>query len=667
LWQAHKIPKDKAKELLSNSSSYRQKVSSENVKIKQLCPVNGCDQYIIRLSDHLRRKHKTSATKLGIVRKQRTIAQESILLPGLGDSAVSPGVSDSADVRESSLINIAVDQRESTEQCHGFSLINSNICRYREELTGILDNFKIHMESMDAGRKKYAGAYRLSCKQIIDTLGGSISALAKDAVTKLYVQPLVNANPLKISMQTLCTKLIHLEHFCKYLRDSDLFSKEIIANAVVLIRVLPSWRQSYKDDCNKEAIARLNRNTVERITAKHIAGFSSSFYAKSAHALLLKYDKCLPSEVDTCHTSISSHDFVRCRNYLIATLCINNAHRTGVFANFYLSDYNDGVAEHELEPENHDGDIVFTVVNHKTASTHGAATFSVNGQEYPLLSGYIKMRNKFVSSELDGVAAPLVFITKHGGKLTQSLIASCLTKAFDKSGYKRRVTCTKLRKSATTLVFTTQKEHINSMASHMLHRPATQQKHYYLIDKKSNTVASTRLLRNAYQSAANKAKNISTVNDNSACDSFAPVLNQSGLAMANHVGIEPVAVERNRSFATEMQPSTSFTDAAAPYVSDTVPEFGLGSSRSEAPEPDPQDSPDRPYKKKIFWSIENKELVKAKFVHMVRCKLTPIDEIRQILSKDPVFVQKLEKDMNMTGKNLEVALRGKIRSFFRNH
>jgi len=52
---------------------------------------------------------------------------------------------------------------------------------------------------MDTGRKKHSNAYILSCKQILDALGGSISALDKDAVNRLYVQPLVKANPPTIS------------------------------------------------------------------------------------------------------------------------------------------------------------------------------------------------------------------------------------------------------------------------------------------------------------------------------------------------------------------------------------------------------------------------------------------------------------------------------------
>ena len=404
------------------------------------------------------------------------------------------------------------------------------------------------MESMDAGAKQHSKAYRLSCKQILYTLGGNINSLAKEAVNRDYVQPLVKADPPKISIQTLCTKLIHLEHFCKFIRDTNLFTKEIQANVAVLIRVLPLWRQSYRCKCIQEALARRDRDCLERITPTHVAGFHSSLYAESAQALLLKYDKSLPSD-------ISSRDFVRGRNYLMTTLCISNAQRAGVFSKFSMSDYEAGITEYELDPEGNEGDIVFTVRDHKTASTHGAATFGVNSEERPLLSGYIKMRNQFVTSELDDVASPLVFITTTGGKLTQSHIASSLTAAFIKSGYKKRVTCTKLRKSATTLVYKTNPERRHELASHMLHRSATQEIYYHLLNKKSNTVSSTRLLRNAYRSVANKAKKTSTIINNRNCSSLATVLNQSDLAMT-------AAVKSNSGLETIMQPNSSLSRGA---------------------------------------------------------------------------------------------------------
>ena len=67
-------------------------------------------------------------------------------------------------------------------------------------------------------------------------------------------------------------------------------------------------------------------------------------------------------------------------------MCITNAHRSGVLINFLTDDYDKRmVAE--------DGNIVIGVCNHKTSSTHGAATICVSDEEGKLLDGYLNMRN----------------------------------------------------------------------------------------------------------------------------------------------------------------------------------------------------------------------------------------------------------------------------------
>jgi len=40
-----------------------------------------------------------------------------------------------------------------------------------------------------------------------------------------------------------------------------------------------------------------------------------------------------------------------------------------------------------------DGNIVISICNHKTSSTHGAATICVSDEEGQLLDGYLNMRN----------------------------------------------------------------------------------------------------------------------------------------------------------------------------------------------------------------------------------------------------------------------------------
>ena len=111
-----------------------------------------------------------------------------------------------------------------------------------------------------------------------------------------------------------------------------------------------------------------------------------------------------------------------------------NAHRSGMLVNFVIDD-NDKqmVAE--------DGNIVITVCNHKTSSTHGAATICISYEEGQLLDGYLNMRDCLMPN----VPSTHVFLSHTGTPMTQSTVTSALSSLFSNGGYKQCVTCTKLR------------------------------------------------------------------------------------------------------------------------------------------------------------------------------------------------------------------------------
>lgn len=73
----------------------------------------------------------------------------------------------------------------------------------------------------------------------------------------------------------------------------------------------------------------------------------------------------------------------------------------------------------------------------------------------------------------------------------------------------------------------------------------------------------------------------------------------------------------------------------------------------------------QPYQRRISWSIENRDLIRAKFDSFVKREQTPIKEIQAVLESDPVLLSKLELDFKLTGKNLVSVVKDKVRSFFR--
>lgn len=313
---------------------------------------------------------------------------------------------------------------------------------------------------------------------------------------------------------------------------------------------------------------------AEQIYPKDITNYLTSDYAKSARDLLLHAASM---------SNYNSYDFARARNHLLVLLSISNAHRTGVLTNFTIKDYNTGLAY--IRSTNADS-LVFVIAEHKTAGTHGAATLAVSTDEAELLACYMIIRQK---PELAS-AAPYIFITQTGNKMTQSLVSSSLTTAFAASGYPDRVNCTKLRKAAVTQVHTHFPDKRADVAAHMLHRTNTAESTYRIIAKSTNTVACSSLIR----------KTMGEVSD------------------------EPQAENTENG-----------------------------------------DGVHEPYQRKICWSTENRNLVRAKFDSFVQRQQTPIKEIQAMLESDQVLLSKLELDLKLSGRNLVSVVKDKVRSFFR--
>jgi len=118
-----------------------------------------------------------------------------------------------------------------------------------------------------------------------------------------------------------------------------------------------------------------------QISPQHIQNYLRTDYAKHAERMLLS---------DQIMESVYNY-FTRCRNHILILLCVGNAHTTGVLAHFSAADCEAGIKSSDLED----------VAEHKTASTHGAATVAVKRKEVNLLSGYMKLRflSQFAATE----------------------------------------------------------------------------------------------------------------------------------------------------------------------------------------------------------------------------------------------------------------------------
>jgi len=179
-------------------------------------------------------------------------------------------------------------------------------------------------------------------------------------------------------------------------------------------------------------------------------------------------------------------------------ICIRNANRTGVLANFTLDDYESGF----LMP---DGNYVYSVSEHKTAAAHGAATIALSESDNQLLRQYVHMRRTLIKEEQLSSSTKsneqqkkrYVFVTHGGDKMSQSGISLSMRASFEQAGVPARITCTGFRKAAVTLVHQENPDKRHDIAVHMCHTTATADRHYRHITRQTNSVKASNIIRQA--------------------------------------------------------------------------------------------------------------------------------------------------------------------------
>jgi len=78
-----------------------------------------------------------------------------------------------------------------------------------------------------------------------------------------------------------------------------------------------------------------------------------------------------------------------------------------------------------------------------------------------------------------------------------------------------------------------------------------------------------------------------------------------------------------------------------------------------------QDSVEGPYKKRVMWNTEDRDLVENIFDIFVKRQKTPIREIATELKSDVQLRSRLESNLQCVKDTLARAVRDKVRSFCR--
>ena len=174
------------------------------------------------------------------------------------------------------------------------------------------------------------------------------------------------------------------------------------------------------------------------------------------------------------------------RNFLFIHILAQNGHRSGVITNSTLDEYKKISCV--------DGTYMVAVKDHKTFSHHGQANLCFDESLKAWVDIYVEHARIQVAT---GDESKALFLNWKGGQMKSSDLSSALTSAWRKAGMinnETRISGTLMRKSCTTAIRQYNKDVKGNVAAHMAHSERTADKHYHLVQKRTNSAFAARQL-----------------------------------------------------------------------------------------------------------------------------------------------------------------------------
>lgn len=194
----------------------------------------------------------------------------------------------------------------------------------------------------------------------------------------------------------------------------------------------------------------------------------------------------------TRNSNISATDIVNARDYLILEIQLSCAHRSGVCANMKMG-------ELENASVNEDGTRTIKVQNHKTYHCYGPAMVVVTNDLFELITKYTTHIRSLSSPGCDNV-----FVSTAGKTMESGAISRQINSLFLKAGVltdddlPKNMSCTLIRKLASTNMRKNQTGNLKEAASLMAHSVSTQEKHYVLQEKAASALIGAQTIRSIF-------------------------------------------------------------------------------------------------------------------------------------------------------------------------
>eukprot|EP00111_Clytia_hemisphaerica_P021907 TCONS_00064402-protein len=350
----------------------------------------------------------------------------------------------------------------------------------------LLDEFKTFLEGPDGGLKsKRQGEQHKNQVQVVLKDSSKQTFNFKE----LFDRQKIRDNwlvPFAVERKpgTVKSYLYSLRFFYKFVQtERPKLVLKHLDRCLELINTMDSWISTYRKKQKANQWKVELKQFQEMITAEDMHKFDNSEHVKRCKKGLKQASKS--------EKKVSMKLFTNSRDFILISLCLDNAQRSGAMGNMTLNEFNKGTV-HE------DGIYKVSVVNHKTLDSNGPANLVFTPELYHETENYVK----YMRNSLDGISKTKecpVFVSWSGNKMSSSMVTTQMKSFWGKSvGFTERnpnFSATKARKFAVTKTHKNKPEMKFKLAELMSHSEKTAAKVYRLSEKNVNAVETSTSLR----------------------------------------------------------------------------------------------------------------------------------------------------------------------------
>ncbi|XP_068696690.1 uncharacterized protein [Montipora foliosa] len=251
--------------------------------------------------------------------------------------------------------------------------------------------------------------------------------------------------------------------------------------ADALFKKCGQWCKSLRKEVKERFWEKQEEDLARLITPEKVQEFAKSEFARNQV-------KVIGDLIDKGQNStpLGQIEYCDLRNFLFIHLLSQNGHRSGVITNSTLDEYKEMSCVDET--------YMISVKDHKTYSQHGPANLCFDESLKSWLDIYVEHARQQV---VKGGGSTCLFLNWKGAKMQSSDLSSAITSAWRKGGTidkETRISGTLMRKSCTTAIRQYNKEVKGNVAAHMAHTERTADKHYHLVQKRTNSAFAARQL-----------------------------------------------------------------------------------------------------------------------------------------------------------------------------